>query len=95
MIHAALRYNGSMRIDCIVTLDEDGVYCASVPALPGCHTDGRTLDELRANIADAVELYLQDVAAEAAEKARADGAKLRRFSFSLTPKAPRRRLAHA
>jgi len=81
-----------MRLDCIVTIDEDGVYCASVPALPGCHTDGRTLDELRANIADAVGLYLQDIAAEAAEKARADGANLRRFSFSITPKrAPRRR----
>ncbi|MBQ7721531.1 MAG: type II toxin-antitoxin system HicB family antitoxin [Kiritimatiellae bacterium] len=86
-----------MKMDCIVTVDEDGVYCASVPALPGCHTDGRTLAELQANIADAVGLYLQDIVAEAAEKARASGASLRSFSFSITPKptAARRRMALA
>ena len=86
-----------MRLDCIVTQDEDGAYCVSVPALPGCHTDGRTIEELRANLADAVGLYLQDIAAEAAEKAAAAGARLRRFSFDIKPQRarPRRRAPHA
>ncbi len=27
-----------------------GGYSASIPALPGCHTQGETLDEVRANL---------------------------------------------
>jgi predicted RNase H-like HicB family nuclease len=30
----------------VVEKDEDGYYVASVPELPGCHTQARTLDEL-------------------------------------------------
>jgi len=30
-----------------------------VPALPGCHTFGDTIDEARANILEALELHLQ------------------------------------
>lgn len=33
-------------------------YWAEVPALPGCFTDGRTLDETLANAKEAIELYL-------------------------------------
>ena len=57
-----------MTLDFTIERDENGVWCADVPALPGCHTDGKTLDELRANLADAISLYLEDIAAEAAEK---------------------------
>lgn len=78
-----------MTLDCNIVRDENGVWCADVPALPGCHTDGRTLDELRANLADAVALYIEDMAAEAAEKKRADN--VRRFSFDIVPRPTRRR----
>ena len=37
---------------------EAGGYSAEVPALPGCYTQGETLDELRANIQDAAEAWL-------------------------------------
>jgi antitoxin HicB len=30
-----------------------------VPALPGCHTFGATVDEARANIIEAIELYVE------------------------------------
>ena len=30
----------------VVERDEDGYYVASVPELPGCHTQAKTLDEL-------------------------------------------------
>ncbi len=36
----------------------------SVPALPGCYTQGDTLEEALANARDAVRLYLEDLAAE-------------------------------
>jgi len=32
-----------------------GGYSASIPALPGCHTQGETLEEVRANLREAAE----------------------------------------
>jgi antitoxin HicB len=41
-----------------VERDEDGVFIAKVPALPGCISQGATRKEALANIKDAVEGYL-------------------------------------
>jgi predicted RNase H-like HicB family nuclease len=35
-----------------------GGLSASIPALPGCHTQGETLDEVRANLREAAEGWL-------------------------------------
>jgi predicted RNase H-like HicB family nuclease len=35
-----------------------GGYSASIPALPGCHTQGETLDDVRANLREAAEGWL-------------------------------------
>ncbi len=35
----------------------EGEYLVSVPALPGCYTEGRTLEEARAMAADAIRAY--------------------------------------
>jgi len=43
--------------------EEDGGYHAFCPALPGCHSQGQTLDEAMANIGEAIELYLESLAA--------------------------------
>lgn len=45
----------------IVERDEDGFFVASVPALPGCHTQGKTMEELQENVRDVIALCL-DVA---------------------------------
>jgi predicted RNase H-like HicB family nuclease len=37
---------------------EAGGYSAEVPALPGCYTQGETLDEVRANLQEAAEAWL-------------------------------------
>ena len=37
---------------------EVGGYSAFIPALPGCHTQGETLDEIRANLREAAEGWL-------------------------------------
>jgi len=44
----------------------DGYFVASVPALPGCHTQARSLDDLMVRVREAIELYLegQDAAPE-------------------------------
>lgn len=44
----------------VVEQDEDGTYLASVPTLPGCHTQARSLDELRTRIAEAIALYIEE-----------------------------------
>ena len=38
---------------------ESGDFVASVPALPGCHTQARSLDKLRERIQEAIELCLE------------------------------------
>ncbi len=43
----------------VIEQDEDGVYVASVPELPGCHTQAQTLDELNLRIKEAIELCLE------------------------------------
>ena len=43
----------------LIEKDEDGVYVGSVPALRGCHTQGKTIDELLKNIKEAIELCLE------------------------------------
>ena len=41
----------------------EGGYIAFVPALPGCHTQGETLEETEKNITEAIELYLESLIA--------------------------------
>jgi predicted RNase H-like HicB family nuclease len=43
----------------IVERDEEGYYVASVPELPGCHTQARSLDKLRDRVREAIELCLE------------------------------------
>ncbi len=43
----------------LIEKDEDGCYIGSVPSLRGCHTQGKTMDELLANIKEAIELCLE------------------------------------
>lgn len=49
----------SREFDVVVEQDEEGYYVASVPALPGCHTQARSLDELMERIKEAIELCLE------------------------------------
>jgi predicted RNase H-like HicB family nuclease len=44
----------------VIEQDEDGIYIAKVPNLPGCHTYGKTLDELNKNLEEVIQLWLKD-----------------------------------
>jgi len=50
--------------DTIILEDETGGYIAFVPALPGCHTQADTIEELIKNVKEAIELYLETLADE-------------------------------
>ena len=47
------------QFDVVVERDADGYFVASVPTLPGCHTQAKSLDELMARIREAIELCLE------------------------------------
>jgi predicted RNase H-like HicB family nuclease len=40
----------------VIERDEDGYYVATVPALPGCHTQAKNLDSLRKRVREVAEL---------------------------------------
>lgn len=42
----------------LIQQDEDGVYIATCPSLPGCISQGSTRDDARTNIHDAIEGYV-------------------------------------
>ena len=54
-----------MKLKVLVRAESVGGYSVSVPALPGCHSEGETLEEALANIREAAELWLE-VTADAA-----------------------------
>ena len=53
-----------MKYRIIIEQDEDGGYIGKVPELQGCLSQGDTLDELMANIKEAIELCLEVQAEE-------------------------------
>ena len=43
----------------VIERDREGYYVASVPSLPGCHTQAKSLDALMERIREAIELCLE------------------------------------
>ena len=50
-----------MKFRVTIEPDEDGVFVAERPALPGCISQGKTRDEAMANIRDAIQGYLESL----------------------------------
>jgi len=44
-----------MKVSVVVHQAEEGGYWAEVPAIPGCATQGETMDDLLANVREAAE----------------------------------------
>ena len=47
-----------MKIKALIHEAEEGGFWAEVPALPGCSTQGDTMEELTENLKDAIALWL-------------------------------------
>ncbi len=52
-----------MQYRVLIEPDEDGVFVAEVPALPGCISDGKTREEAIANIKEAIVAYVESLKA--------------------------------
>jgi predicted RNase H-like HicB family nuclease len=48
----------------VVEKDTEGYFVASVPSLPGCHTQAKSLDQLMERIEEAIQLCLEVQGAE-------------------------------
>jgi len=48
----------------VVIEPDEGGFHAYVPALPGCHTFGDSIEEARANISEAMELHIESLSAD-------------------------------
>ena len=47
------------QFDVVVERDSEGYFIGSVPALPGCHTQAKSLDDLMVRVREAIELCLE------------------------------------
>ena len=56
-----------MKYKIVIHQEPQGGFWAEVPALPGCVSQGDTLDELKANIREAIEGYLMVMKEEGRE----------------------------
>jgi len=54
----SLCYDRRVKFRVLIEQDEDGVFVATCPSLPGCVAQGATREEAHANITDAVEGYV-------------------------------------
>ncbi len=52
-----------MRYTAIFETQPDGGYHVSCPVLPGCHSEGDTLEEATANIREAIAVYIDSLRA--------------------------------
>jgi predicted RNase H-like HicB family nuclease len=47
------------QFDVVIERDSEGYYVASVPQIPACHTQARSLDEVTLRVREAIELCLE------------------------------------
>lgn len=52
-----------MKYRVLIEQDEDGMYVAEAPSLPGCISQGRTREEAVENIREAMAVYLESLEA--------------------------------
>ena len=57
----AWRQERRMRYRVLIQQDEDGIYVAEVPSLPGCISQGRSREVAVANVREAIAAYLQSL----------------------------------
>jgi predicted RNase H-like HicB family nuclease len=55
--------NRAMKYRVHIEQDEEGVFIAEVPALPGCISQGKTRAEALTNVKEAIEAYLASLRA--------------------------------
>jgi predicted RNase H-like HicB family nuclease len=68
-----------IRLPILVEKDEDDFFVVECPLLPGCYTQGKTLDEALKNIHEVIELCLEEQKEEILEQLDA----IQEFSYHI------------
>ena len=66
-LHAVMGKLGLRKYTVVIHEDPDGGFCGEVPALPGCYSQGETVDELSDNIREAIAGMLEVLKEEGRE----------------------------
>lgn len=77
----------------IIEPDEKNTFHAYVPALPGCHTWGKTFEDVQMNIRDAMDAYLRSLIADGEEVPEDRGVEM--IEHVSLPVVRRKPFAHA
>jgi predicted RNase H-like HicB family nuclease len=64
-----------MEFKVVIEQDEDSWYVVTVPSLPGCVSQGRTEEEAKKNIAEAIELHIRALARDGIPLTHREGIK--------------------
>jgi predicted RNase H-like HicB family nuclease len=72
-----------MKLTVLIRPESVGGFSVSVPALPGCHSEGETIDEAMANIREAAELWMEVASRAAKAEAKKGKAKARLQEIEL------------
>lgn len=62
-----MKFSNVLSFSVIYEEASEGGYVVRAPALPGCHTQGETIEEAEKNIREAIELYLESLEAHQEE----------------------------
>ena len=49
-----------IELTAIIEQDEDGMFCATIKELKGCHTQAKTREELEVRLIDAIHMFIED-----------------------------------
>ena len=70
----------------VIIEPDNGSYHAYVPALKGCHTFGGTLEEVQANIAEAMQLHIESMLEDGEEIPKDIGSlMIQRLTVAVSP----------
>lgn len=65
----------------IIEQEEDGIFVADVPSVPGCYTQGKTYEEAIKNVKEVIELCLEEAKNNHSYRAKLDLAETSRDKF--------------
>ena len=74
----------NMEYTIIIHVAEEGGYWAEVPALPGCFSQGETVEETINNIKEAIDLHIEVLIEEGQEIPEDDGFIISRIPVAVT-----------
>jgi predicted RNase H-like HicB family nuclease len=85
----------TMRVKVVLEPSDEGGYTVYVPSLPGCISEGETVEEALENIQEAIELYLEPVEDELIPPLGRDGGSAGDRSVSRIPSLPYHQVVRA